>query len=181
VQVQVLTYRAQNDNIATYQSDIYFVVNSKKQNPNVFKLMVASDGQIVPADKKGQLYLSTRTNWKLTQNSDASFTERNILEDDDRNKIIDWLSNDTQLPDGHKIAEPQPAAYKLRRTKARGVYCQQVGDDGTYNRQKHYYWSGKMEKWIELEGVYHVSSSDYDFSPYNGDDADEINNFGINW
>jgi hypothetical protein len=32
---------------------------------------------------------------------------------------------------------------KLRSTNCSNIFCQQVGDDGTYSNQKHYYWNDK--------------------------------------
>ena len=50
---------------------------------------------------------------------------------------------------------------KLRSTYCPNIFCQQVGDDGTYSNQKHYYWDD--EKWTMtlIPWVYHVSDCAY--------------------
>ena len=50
---------------------------------------------------------------------------------------------------------------KLRSTDCSNIFCQQVGDDGSYNNQKHYYWNEKKSTMILIPGVYYVNDCDY--------------------
>lgn len=50
---------------------------------------------------------------------------------------------------------------KLRSTNCSNIFCQQVGDDGTYSNQKHYYWNDKEWTMTLIPWVYHVSDCAY--------------------
>lgn len=47
----------------------------------------------------------------------------------------------------------------LRTTFIPGVYCQIVDDYGQYRRQKHYYFNTKIQKMIEIPGIYYAGST----------------------
>ena len=46
--------------------------------------------------------------------------------------------------------------------------------EGDFTNQRHVYWHQEAQAWVELEGVYHVSSGEYSFPPYTGDGAGSI-------
>ena len=50
---------------------------------------------------------------------------------------------------------------KLRSTNCSNIFCQQVGDDGTYSNQKHYYWNDKEWTMTLIPWVYYVSDCEY--------------------
>ena len=64
---------------------------------------------------------------------------------------------------------------KLRATACPNVYSQQVADDGTYNKQKHYFWNNDRETMLLMPNVYHVyDCADYDFYAYADEDTENM-------
>jgi hypothetical protein len=63
---------------------------------------------------------------------------------------------------------------KLRATSCPNVYCQQVADDGTYNKQKHYYWNNDRKTMVLMPDVYYVyDCADYDVYAYAGENTED--------
>ena len=61
---------------------------------------------------------------------------------------------------------------KLRATACPNIYSQQVWDDGTYNKRKHYYWNNDKKTMILMDGVYFIyECSDYDKYAYVEEDS----------
>ncbi len=56
----------------------------------------------------------------------------------------------------------------LRATSIPGVYCQIVDDYGQYKHQKHYYFNTKIQKMIEVPGIYQAFSTE-DLGDYESD------------
>ncbi len=50
---------------------------------------------------------------------------------------------------------------KLRSTYCPNIFCQQVGDDGTYSNQKHYYWDDIEWTMTLIPWVYYISDCEY--------------------
>ncbi len=50
---------------------------------------------------------------------------------------------------------------KLRSTYCSNIFCQQVGDDGTYSNQKHYYWNDEEWTMTLIPWVYYISDCAY--------------------
>lgn len=163
--------------------------------PDRFKLAIGPDGDIAAVDAKGQEYLKTRTNYRKNRDEDdlnvaaldPNFDERLLElipeeappvgpggapggdEDDDDDERPD-------LPSGHKYADWVNTA-DLRTTNATGVYCEQHNPsmpEGNFDNQRHVYWHQEAQAWVELEGVYYVSSGEYNFPPYTGEGAGSI-------
>ena len=80
VQFFVSTLRTEpglEDFTATYQTDIWFDINGDKApnkyygedgctKPDRYKVLLASDGKLVPADPMGKMYLKSNKNWIVT-------------------------------------------------------------------------------------------------------------------
>lgn len=56
-----------------------------------------------------------------------------------------------------KNHEEYPLWENLRTTYVPGVFCQQIADDGTYKKQKHYFYNTKTEEMILIPNVYYIS------------------------
>ena len=63
-------------------------------------------------------------------------------------------SNYKGLP--KNISGQCPDFRNLRTTDVAGIYCQQVADDGTFRRQKHYFYNKKTEKLVLIPSVFFV-------------------------
>ncbi len=57
------------------------------------------------------------------------------------------------------VASPQTEEdfSNLRTTYIKGIYCQQVDDDGLYRHQKHYFYNKKTEKLVEIPNMYYIN------------------------
>jgi uncharacterized pyridoxamine 5'-phosphate oxidase family protein len=91
-----------------YQSDVYIDINGENKgkncfysdnckNPDRFKFYVAASGKVYPADQKGQSYVDTRTNPKLTGDTASNYTALAELPNNEK-----WIvyENQTTLPTG---------------------------------------------------------------------------------
>jgi hypothetical protein len=75
-------------------------------------------------------------------------------------------------------------AMGLRATFAKCVYCQEIGDDGTFTKQKHYVWNPKNGKFELLsDTIFYTSSTASEFNDgrasaniqgYNYTDVDNV-------
>ena len=162
-------------------------------NPDKFEFVVYSGGQLYAKDKKGREYLTTRSSWRKTDELVASTYagENTALETfnlvkHDPGEFYEPTPDDegtpgdsgslSDLPAGHKWA-PWVDVAKIRTTSANGVYCECHNPSmpaGNYSHQRHVYWHQEAQAWVELEGVYFVSSGEYNFPKYNGADASKI-------
>ena len=75
------------------------------------------------------------------------------------NGVITKLERKTDSSMKSKRTLPEYKWKNLRTTFVRGVYCQQVADDGTYRNQKHYFYNKKTQEMIEIQGMYFISNT----------------------
>ena len=170
-------------------------VNPK--DPDRFKFVVYSGGQLYPADTKGQAYLTQRSTYRKVEDVEESklaysgakpelekfllmFQDDTVVggnsSSDPENEEEDD-DDDITLPPGHVWAD-WVSPELLRTTFVPGIYCEQHNPSmpaGNYSNQRHVYWHPEAGRWVELKGVYYVSSSEYSgYSNYTGPDANKI-------
>ena len=88
-----------------------------------------------------------------------------------------WATNDGGGRYTFAVASPQPTPNKLRTTNASCVYCECHNPSmppGNYSNQRHYWYNANTGNWMEVVGVYSISSSDLAFPRYNKSDCGDI-------
>ena len=189
------------DGTGRYRSNIYFDINGPEQGknctyeagvcdrPDQFMLAVNAQGDVFPTDAMAERYVRTRNNYRQNNDIVVSNNEEEIDFDIEFASIpleVDEFEPDEQitLSEGEAWADWVNLS-NLRTTERYGVYCEQVDQDGGYQKQRHVYWHTKANAWVELVGVYHtrqIEGNGKTYERYGGENDNKINyNYPGGW
>ena len=166
-----LKTEAYNNYLTDWALDIYqqYLINSNKNTKTTITSKIYVEPEI-PQDE-----------WEFLTHGSAividTYSTINTWYDTPRSEF----KSDWRYKDYRDFASINPALsakmkdMKLRATSCPNVYSQQVADDGTYNKQKHYFWNNDRWTMLLMPNVYHVyDCADYDFYAYADENTENM-------